>query len=204
MASLIMVRKSFPRRAGVGTYNQDDMPYWFPTAKTAQQASAGGAPNYSYMPSSMVGQQPMVTQQPTGSNYSRTQNQANVQQQAVVSNAPSASTLSAFQQALANASTYGVLTTAQISSYQSQANSSTDSALQSLTSQINQAVSTAVSAAQTAAAASTAAAATTATTSTSWWDGTTTIFSTAVNNSTLAIGGAIAAALGYFLFAKKR
>lgn len=115
------------------------------------------------------------------------------------SDAPTQTDLAAFQQALAQASALGVISSTQVSQIQAQANDATDSQIQSLTQQINSLISSA--SISTGTTATTTAAA--ATTSTSWWDGTTSIFGATVSNSTLAIGAGVVAVLGYAIFKKR-
>jgi hypothetical protein len=117
------------------------------------------------------------------------------------STAPTSADLSAFSQALESAAALGVISPTDVASYQSSANTATDAQLQALTAQINALVASTPS----AAAAATAATATTATTTTtSWWDDTTTLFGSQIQNSTLAIGGIAALAFAYFAFGKKK
>jgi hypothetical protein len=122
--------------------------------------------------------------------------------------APTQQSLEAFQQALATASALGVINSTQAGQIQSQANGATDSQVQSLTAQLITLINSTPSAgaAQTNAAAlsaTTGTAATTATT-TSWWSGSTSLLGYTFANSSLAIGGGIAAIVGYFAFRKKR
>jgi hypothetical protein len=113
---------------------------------------------------------------------------------------PTAADLAAFQQALENAAALGVISTTEAAQYNSAADTATDAQLQQLTAQINSLVASTPSA---AAAAADATAAAPAAASTSWLDGTTTLFGSTLNNSTLAIGAGLAAVLGYAWLSKK-
>ena len=127
-----------------------------------------------------------------GSTYQGSQSASQVS-----ANAPTAAHLAAFQQALTDAQTYGAITSAQASQIQSQAANYSDADLQTLTATLHSMASTA------AAGTSTTATTTAAATTTSWWTGSTTLFGSVIQNSSLAIGGAIAAAVAYFAFKKK-
>jgi hypothetical protein len=105
---------------------------------------------------------------------------------------------SAFQQALQNASNLGILSAAQITQIQAQALGMSDADLQSLTSSINSLITSSQASATTATPATPAA-----TSTTSWWNGTTTLFGSTWNNSTMAIGAGLLAVLGYAFLKKK-
>ena len=116
----------------------------------------------------------------------------------------SQSTMAAFNAALSQAVSYGVISTTGAASLQAQANGASDATVQALTAQINQLLATTPSAALTAAGASTSTATpTTATASTSWWSGSTTLLGATVSNSTLAIGAGLAAVALWAAFKKK-
>jgi hypothetical protein len=111
---------------------------------------------------------------------------------------PSASTLSAFQTALANAGQLGVISTTQVSTLQAEAANATDAQLQSLTAQLNALVASAPSTLTTAASAAATV------TPTNWWDESTSIAGYTIQNSTLAISAVLLLGLGYFFMSKKR
>lgn len=203
----IIVRKPFPHRAGLGADAQvidtqsghrGRSGYWggtLPPSVNAVDTTTTTATDGSSTTTPGVSSHPGRRGRPTS--YSAPAASAQQVQQTVQSTAPTQADLNAFSAALSNAVALGVITSAQAAQYQSAASTSTDAQLNSLTNQIVALAATSTPA--TVATASTAA----ATTTTSWWSGTTTLFGSAVSNSTLTIGAGLLAVLGYAFFKKK-
>ena len=110
--------------------------------------------------------------------------------------------MQAFYAALSQAVSAGVVSTTMAAQLEAQASGQNDQAVQQLILQINNLLITTPSAALATAADTTAAAAPT-TTSTSWWSGSTVLFGSTFQNSTIVIGAALIAVLGYALMRKK-
>jgi len=206
MASVtIMLRKGFPRRAGMGAAHGTVRMHggWGPSTTLAPAAPSGTAPGTpiaapSTGPSTSYRSWRRGQNQVQSGQSNQNQGGWNAGQGTSSSTVPSASTLSAFQTALANAGQLGVISTTQVSTLQAEAANATDAQLQSLTAQLNALVASAPSTLTTAASAAATV------TPTNWWDESTSIAGYTIQNSTLAISAVLLLGLGYFFMSKKR
>lgn len=205
-AVTVTLRKSFPRRAGLGAGGHGRMvqPQWgssLPTVSTnggATTTSTGSTTTSTQTGPSWAGWSgnPGRRGRPQQLGTTSVAPGTEAYSQAM---APTAADLQAFQQALATAAQYGVVSTTQAAQYQSSANSASDAQIQQLTAQLNQLIASAPTAATVAAS----VAAGTPTTSTSWLDEQTSILGTEVTNSTLLIGAVVLLGGLYFVTRKK-
>lgn len=183
----------------ITTYNPGDEVsdflgnYWLATATNTNQQPGANPQSWRAVSiaaspgpaaaAAAVSAQPIVPVSPT-----QVYSPATTAQPTAPGSGPSSSTMAALNAALGAALSAGILTSANVAEIQSQAINMTDSAVQSLTAQINSMLpSTSTGSAS----------------STSWFSGSTTLFGYTIGNTWLALGGLGVLVLGYFATRKK-